>query len=88
MNKEKFIDLLREEVGQYKDIVSCADGSWAVKGFIDTYRRIYTISLDTKVVSKVVELYIFPKLLEALPYKRNGEICGVGKTVLYQYSRV
>lgn len=70
MNKKKFIDLLREEVGQYKDIVSCADGSWAVKGFIDTYRRIYTISLDTKVVSKVVELYIFPKLLEFA--HRNG----------------
>jgi hypothetical protein len=33
---------------------------WVVKGFIDTYKNIYTISVDTKVVSKIIELMLFP----------------------------
>jgi len=37
---------------------------WTVKGFIDYYQNIYSISTDTKVVSKVIELMIFPKFLE------------------------
>jgi len=37
---------------------------WTVKGFIDCYQNIYSISTDTKVVSKVIELMIFPKFLE------------------------
>lgn len=35
-------------------------GDWVVKGFIDVYRNIYTISVDTKVVSKIIELMLFP----------------------------
>jgi hypothetical protein len=31
-----------------------------VKGFIDVYRNIYTVSVDTKVVSKIIELMLFP----------------------------
>ena len=73
MDKESFIELLRGEVQQYKDVISCVDGSWAVKGFIDVYRRIYTISADTKVISKIIELYIFPKLFE-FAHKNNMEI--------------
>ena len=37
---------------------------WAVKGFIDYHKNIYSISTDTKVVSKIIELMIFPKFLE------------------------
>lgn len=36
---------------------------WSVKGFIDTYRNIYSITTDTKVISKVIEIMIFPYLL-------------------------
>jgi len=36
------------------------DCDWIVKGFIDLYRKIYTISNDTKVVSKLIELMLFP----------------------------
>jgi len=43
---------------------------WAVKGFIDYHKNIYSISTDTKVVSKIIELMIFPKLLEFA--QRNG----------------
>jgi len=44
--------------------VSIADRQWAVKGFIDAFRNIYTISADTKIVSKVLEIHLFPKLLD------------------------
>jgi len=43
---------------------------WTVKGFIDYYKNIYSISNDTKVVSKIIELMIFPKFLEFA--KRNN----------------
>lgn len=37
---------------------------WIVKGFIDIYKTIYTISIDTKVVSKIIELMLFPVILK------------------------
>jgi hypothetical protein len=44
---------------------TCSDDKqWTVKGFIDIYKNIYTISGDTKIVSKILEIHIFPKLLE------------------------
>ncbi len=43
---------------------------WTVKGFIDYYQNIYSISTDTKVISKIIELMIFPKFLEFA--QRNG----------------
>lgn len=46
---------------------------WTVKGFIDYYKNIYSISTDTKVVSKIIELMIFPKLLE-FANKNNYEL--------------
>jgi len=46
-----------------KQVVS-EKGDWTVKGFIDIYQRIYTISLDTKVLSKVLELLMFPVLAD------------------------
>lgn len=36
------------------------EGDWSVKGFIDTAKNIYTISNDTKVISKIIELMIIP----------------------------
>ena len=64
MTKERFIELLRDAVRNFGNAISMEDGSWVVKGFIDVYRNIYTISTDTKVISKIIELYIFPKILE------------------------
>lgn len=40
------------------------DGHWTIKGFIDTFQNVYTVSLDTKVISKVLEIYLFPKIVE------------------------
>jgi hypothetical protein len=34
-----------------------------VKGFIDIYKNIYTISSDTKIVSQILEIHLFPQIL-------------------------
>ncbi len=44
--------------------VSAEDGQWTVKGFIDIYRNVYTISSDTKIVSKILEIHLFPQILK------------------------
>ncbi|MCM1504262.1 MAG: EcoRV family type II restriction endonuclease [Muribaculum sp.] len=62
MDKESFILNLRNAVNSFSSHVMTDDGQWVVKGFIDIYKRIYTVSNDTKVISKIIELYIFPLL--------------------------
>ncbi len=64
MTKDEFISKLRSAVKSFTPFVSTKDGQWVVKGFIDVYKHIYTISTDTKVVSKIIELYIFPLLFK------------------------
>lgn len=65
MNKEKndFYQALRSFVHTLETHISTEDGQWTVKGFIDTYKNIYSISSDTKVVSKILEIHLFPKIL-------------------------
>lgn len=36
------------------------DGQWTMKGFVDTYRNIYALSSDTKLISKILELHLLP----------------------------
>ena len=62
--KRLFSSSLQSFVSTLNSYVSTPDGQWAIKGFIDAYRRVYTISADTKVVSKLLEIHLFPKLLE------------------------
>jgi hypothetical protein len=45
---------------EFRRTLATDAGDWVVKGFIDIYRNIYTISVDTKVVSKIIELLLFP----------------------------
>lgn len=40
-----------------------ADGEWVIRGFIDVFKNVYTISADTKVISKILELCLFPHFL-------------------------
>lgn len=55
-----FLRLLQEEAAKFDGLVSTENGEWIVKGFIDIYRNIYAISADTNVVSKLIELMLFP----------------------------
>lgn len=62
--KTEFMDVLKESAASLNKYVSSEDGQWTIKGFIDLYKNIYTISSDTKIISKILEIHIFPKLLE------------------------
>ena len=63
ITKTDFGDALAEFASTLSDYVSAGAGQWTIKGFIDTYKEIYTISSDTKVVSKILEIHLFPKIL-------------------------
>ena len=62
MTKEEFFTLLTEEVETYKSFLETDNQDWIVKGFIDIDKNIYTITNDTKVVSKIIEILLIPKL--------------------------
>lgn len=62
MDKASFLQALRARASTFNRAVSTDKGDWIVKGFIDIARNIYTISVDTKVISKIIELLLFPEL--------------------------
>lgn len=63
-HKAAFRKALADFTEGLREYVSTDSGDWTVKGFIDVYRNIYTISSDTKIVSKILEIHIFPQLLQ------------------------
>lgn len=63
-HKQAFAEALGRFVSELSQYVSAEDGQWTVKGFIDIYKSIYTISADTKIVSKILEIHLFPKILQ------------------------
>ncbi|MBM4431586.1 MAG: restriction endonuclease [Chloroflexi bacterium] len=60
MNVDDFRENLLSRFKDFERLLATDTGDWVVKGFIDIYRNIYTISVDTKVVSKIIELILFP----------------------------
>src|SRR5690554_1164165 len=68
MEKEKHIvsfeTALTILVSELKEYVSTKTGEWTIKGFIDIYKNIYTISSDIKIVSKILEIHLFPLILK------------------------
>lgn len=60
---EQFEKVLANFVGELQNFVSTEKGDWSIKGFIDIYKNVYTISSDTKIVSKILEIHIFPEIL-------------------------
>lgn len=62
MDIVNFRDNLLAHFETFKHTLATEAGDWVVKGFIDVYHNIYTISIDTKVVSKIIELMLFPVL--------------------------
>jgi len=62
--KSSFKIELDKFANKLEKYVSTDNGDWSVKGFIDVYKNIYTISSDTKIVSKILEIHIFPQILQ------------------------
>ena len=64
MTSNEFHAHLQAHAESFAKAVATDEGVWIIKGFIDVYERIYTISVDTKIVSKVLELLLFPMFVE------------------------
>jgi hypothetical protein len=62
--KREFLEKLTEFSKELTKYVSDKVGDWKVKGFIDIEKSVYTISSDTKIISKILEIQLFPKFLE------------------------
>lgn len=39
------------------------ENEWTIRGFIDIFKNVYVVSSDTKIISKLLELHLFPKFL-------------------------
>lgn len=71
MLADEFLAKLQTYTASFAKAVSTNEGEWIIKGFIDIYRRIFTISVDTKITSKVLELLLFPLLTE---FAKNNDL--------------
>ena len=62
--KDEFKTQLTEFATSLQGYISSDNGQWTIKGFIDIFQNLYTISSDTKILSKILEIHLFPKILE------------------------
>ena len=62
--KYDFYNKLNEFVQSLGIVITTDDGQWTIKGFVDIYKNVYTISSDTKVISKILEIHLFPQILK------------------------
>jgi hypothetical protein len=70
MEQDNFQKNLLKLTEDFRKVLATPSGDWSVKGFIDIAKNIYTISVDTKVVSKIIELMMFPVIQKFA--KENG----------------
>lgn len=66
--KEKYKLEFKTSLGKFAEklqqYVSTETGEWSIKGFIDVYKNLYTISSDTKIISKILEIHVFPQIVQ------------------------
>ena len=82
MNNEQFLTALQNEAASFTQSIETNEGDWIIKGFIDIYKNIYTVSVDTKIISKVLELLLFP-LLVKFAHKHNLDLHLVSQQDFY-----
>jgi hypothetical protein len=62
VDEKEFTDKLIKKLNENKKVIETEKRDWTVKGFADINSNLYTISTDTKVVSKILEIQLFPIL--------------------------
>ena len=75
--KRLFAHKLKEFAATLSEKIAQND-EWTIRGFIDIFKNIYTISADTKIISKILELHLFPHFLsfaEQIGYKIELATC-------------
>jgi hypothetical protein len=76
MTRDEFLARLQAHSAGFAKAVATNEGDWIIKGFIDLYRKIYTVSVDTKIVSKVLELLLIPMFDDfAKQHSLSLELC-------------
>lgn len=76
MTSDQFLKHLQAYAASFAKAVATNEGEWIIKGFIDVYQHIYSISVDTKIVSKVLELLLFPMFVKfAETHGLKMELC-------------
>lgn len=76
MSPDQFLKHLQSHASSFAKAVATNEGAWIIKGFIDVYQNVYSISVDTKIVSKVLELLLFPMFVEfAAKHGLEIELC-------------
>ena len=73
MELDNFQKGLLKHSNNFRKVLSTPSGDWSIKGFIDITKNIYTISVDTKVISKIIELMMFP-VLQKFAKENNFEM--------------
>lgn len=63
LNKQDFLRALKVFVDTLSEKISAND-EWTMRGVIDVFEKIYPLPSDTKVVSKILELHLFPYFLK------------------------
>lgn len=62
--KNNFLKVLKKFTQNIEKYLTSKDKQWLIKGFIDIHENIYTISNDTKIISKILEIHLFPRIIE------------------------
>ena len=60
--KALFAHQLKEFASTLGTHITSGD-EWTIRGFVDIFKNVYTLSTDTKIISKVLELHLFPHFL-------------------------
>lgn len=63
MNKQEFKEKFRGFLSDLNHKL-CKDSEWKIKGFIDNDKTIFSLSNDTKLISKILEIHIFPFIVD------------------------
>lgn len=66
MKNEKEKKIFAEKLKDFANSLAsqiALNGEWTVRGFVDIFRNVHTISSDTKIISKILELHLFPHFL-------------------------
>ncbi|MGL5032951.1 MAG: type II restriction endonuclease [Microcystaceae cyanobacterium] len=64
MTSEEFHRILSSEIESIRKAIATEENQWIIKGFVDVFTNVYTITIDTKVISKVLEILLYPTFLE------------------------
>lgn len=62
IEKHKFSEAIKKFAESLYQLI-LLNNEWTIRGFIDIFKNVYTISTDSKVISKILELHLFPHFM-------------------------